>query len=74
VAGVLLLIPATAAIGGVIAAGLMVGAIASHLTKFGVEVQGDGGLLFAMACLVLLCSLTVVWIRRRSLPVAGERF
>jgi len=74
VASLLLLMPATAAVGALLAAGVMAGAIFSHLTTLGIEVQGDGGLLFAMACLVLLCSLTVLWLRRRSLPVVGERF
>ena len=74
VASILLLIPSTAAVGALIAAGVMVGAIGSHLTTLGIEVQGDGGLLFAMACLVLLCSVAVLWIRRRSLPGVGARF
>jgi uncharacterized membrane protein YphA (DoxX/SURF4 family) len=69
IASVLLLIPATAAVGALLAAGVMVGANLSHLTTLGIDVQGDGGLLFAMACLVLLCSLTVLWLRRRSLPI-----
>lgn len=73
IASLLLLMPATAAVGALVAAGVMAGAIFSHLTTLGFEVQGDGGLLFAMACLVLLCSLTVLWLRRRSLPVVGER-
>ena len=72
-ASVLLLIPGTAALGALIAAGVMTGAIFSHLSTLGFEVQGDGGLLCGMACLVLLCSLAVLWIRRRSLPVVGGR-
>lgn len=74
VASILLLMPATAAVGALLAACVMAGAIFSHLTTLGIEVQGDGGLLFAMAFLVLLCSLTVLWLRRRSLPVVGRRF
>ena len=74
IASVLLLIPGTAAIGGVLALGVMVGAIGSHLfTPLGIEVQGDGGTLFILALVVTLCSLTVVWLRRRSLPVIGDK-
>lgn len=68
---VLLLIPATAALGGLLAAGIMVGAIASHLAILGIEVNGDGGTLFGMAIVVLFAGLIVVWIRRRSLPIIG---
>ncbi len=71
IASVLLLIPATAAVGGVIGIGLMAGAIGSHLTRLGIEVQGDGGLLFALAWLVLVSCAVVAWLRRRSLPAIG---
>lgn len=71
-AGLLLLTPSRAALGAVLGAGVMVGAIGSHLTKLGIEVQGDGGTLFAMACVVLLCCLTVAWLRRDSLPIVGS--
>ncbi len=74
IASILLLLPATAALGGVLGLGVMVGAIGSHLTRLGIEVRGDGGTLFAMAWLVTICCLVVVWLRRRSLPVIGDRF
>lgn len=71
VAVVLLLIPATAALGGLLALGVIAGAIVSHLTKLGIEVQGDGGLLFGLALAVLAGSLLVVWLRRAQLPLVG---
>lgn len=74
VAGILLLIPATAAVGALLAAGVMVGAILSHLTVLGIEVQGDGGTLFVLALVVFVCGLIVLWLRRRQLPVVGSRF
>lgn len=74
IAGVAILIPATAALGALLSAGLMVGAILSHLTVLGIEVQGDGGTLFVMALVVFAASLVVLWIRRRELPVVGDRF
>lgn len=74
IASVLLLIPGTAALGGLLALGVMAGAIGSHLfTPLGIEVQGDGGTLFVLALVVTLCRLTVVWLRRRSLPVIGAK-
>ena len=60
VASALLLWTGTAGFGGILAAGLMGGAIISHVTKLGIEVQGDGGLLFGLAWVVLLCSLATV--------------
>jgi len=69
VAAVLLLVPATAGIGAIIALGVISGAILSHLTRLGISVQGDGGLLFGLALVVLVCSLLVAWLRRESIPV-----
>ena len=41
----------------------MVGALASHATVLGIEVQEDGGALFALACVVLAASALVLWLR-----------
>lgn len=70
----LLLYPKTPALGAVLAVGLMVGAIGAHLTRLGVEVQGDGGTLFGLAVAVLLTALVVLAIRRREIPVLGAWF
>ncbi len=73
VASVLLLIPGTAAVGALVAAGVMVGALGSHLfTPLGIEVMGDGGLLFGLAVTVFVSSLVVLWLRRRELPLVGS--
>ncbi len=61
IAGVLLLLPATAFFGGLLGVGLMFGAIGSHLFVIGIESQGDGGYLFMLAILVLVLSSVVVW-------------
>jgi hypothetical protein len=71
VAAVLLLIPGTVAIGALLAVGVGIGAIFSHLTLLGIEVQGDGGLLFALACVVLVASAIVLAVHRRELPIVG---
>ena len=65
----LLLWTGTAGFGGVLAMGLMAGAIGSHLTRLGIEVQGDGGLLFALACLVFLCGAATTWQHRDAIRV-----
>jgi hypothetical protein len=64
----LLVIPGTAAIGAVVAAGVISGAIASHLLILGIEVRGDGGLLFGLAVVVLVASLGILFIRRARGP------
>jgi putative oxidoreductase len=74
IASVLLLVPATAPIGAVMALGVMTGAILSHLTVLGIEVKGDGGLLFGLALIVFACSAIVLTIRRAQVPVFGHYF
>lgn len=73
IAALLLLWPARAAWGALLAAGVMVGAIASHLFVLGISVQGDGGTLFVLACVVFLSSLVVLMLRRSQLPLPGTR-
>ena len=73
IAAILLLIPATTWLGASIAAGVMLGAIASHLTILGIEVQGDRGLLFALAWIVFLCSSVVLYLERSRIPYLGGR-
>lgn len=74
IAAVLLLLPRTAALGGTLGVALMSGALFSHFTKLGIEVEGDGGALFVMAVVTLITSATVVFLRRCELPVVGARF
>jgi uncharacterized membrane protein YphA (DoxX/SURF4 family) len=71
VAVTLLLMPRTAALGAVLAAGLMAGALLAHVTRLGIEVQGDHGLLFGLALTVFIASLVVLTLRRRELPIIG---
>ncbi|MEQ8714444.1 MAG: DoxX family protein [Cyclobacteriaceae bacterium] len=59
VAGVALLTRKWNYIGGILGIGLMAGALFSHLTVLGIEVQGDGGYLFILALVVLTCSSIV---------------
>jgi len=74
IASFLLLVPATAPFGALLAMGVMAGAIMSHLTVLGIDVQGDHGLLFGLAITVFVCSAIVLVIRRAALPVVGRAF
>lgn len=64
VSSVLILIPRTAWVGGVLALGLMLGAIGSHLTVLGIEVQQDGGQLFMYAVAVAVSAVYVLYWNR----------
>jgi hypothetical protein len=73
IVAVLLVVPATAAVGALLALGVISGALFAHLTKLGIVVQDDGGLLFGIACAVFAGSAVVVWLRRTELPWIGAR-
>ena len=67
IAVLLLVRPATAAWGGLLAIGLMGGAIGTHLFKIGVAYPGDGS-LFMMALVVFIAGAIVAALRRQDLP------
>jgi len=71
---VLLLMPRTAWLGAFLALATAAGAMFSHLTKLGIEVQGDGGLLFALAAMVFISSAVILFLHRDQLPVLGHVF
>jgi uncharacterized membrane protein YphA (DoxX/SURF4 family) len=73
IAAILILIPRTTWLGGLIAMGVMAGAILSHLTVLGIDVQGDHGLLFTLAIAVFVSSAVLVFIQRKALPLIGGR-
>jgi putative oxidoreductase len=74
VASILLLIPSTAALGAILALGLMAGALLGHLTVLGIVIKGDGGLLFVLALVVFTCAAVVLFLRRADLPCVGRYF
>ena len=74
IAGLMLLVPATASLGAGLAMGVMAGAIASHILVLGIEVKGDGGLLFALAVTAFVGSVVVLVLRRSQIPVVGRLF
>jgi uncharacterized membrane protein YphA (DoxX/SURF4 family) len=67
VAVVLLLIPKASSIGALLSLGVISGAIVSHLTKLGIVVKNDSGLLFILAVVVFICSAGILAMRRREL-------
>ncbi|HWR14712.1 MAG TPA: DoxX family protein [Terriglobales bacterium] len=73
IASVLILWPRFTWAGALIACGVMAGALLSHLTVLGIEVQGDGGLLFGLALTVLLSSVALLYITWSQIPFVGGR-
>ncbi len=73
-AAVFLLLPRTVALGALTAAGVMIGAMGSHLTKLGLVVKDDGGLLFALAVVVFTCASVAGILHRRQISVLGFHF
>ncbi len=67
IASILILYRPTLIFGAIMAAGIMSGAILSHLTVLGVEVKDDGGQLFAYALIVWMCSATIIWMEKEKI-------
>ena len=74
VGSVLLLIPKTSWMGALLSLGVISGALVSHLTVLGIEVQDDGGYLFALALVVFVCSAAVLWIEKSKVPLLNKLF
>jgi hypothetical protein len=75
IAAILLLVPRTVALGALLSLGTICGALFAHLTKLGIALTavGDRGELFALALVVFFGSGMILWLRRRAIPVVGER-
>ena len=66
VASILVLIPRMSVYGALLSAGIMAGAIFSHVFVLGIEVQNDGGLLFVYALIVLFASIIIILKERKK--------
>ena len=75
IASILLVIPATVTVGAIIALVTISGAIFFHLTKLGIALPAvnDRGELFALAVVVFVVSLAILFIRRAQIPLVGNR-
>ena len=73
VTGILLLIPKTVWAGALLTLGIIGGAIAMHLTQLGIEVNGDGGVLFYTAIITFLLSAVIFYYFRKDIPIVGKK-
>jgi hypothetical protein len=72
IAAVLLLTPRFVWAGAVLAMAATGGAIFSHLTFLGIEVQEDKGLLLLLAIVVFVASTVALYLHRKQIPL-GKR-
>lgn len=68
IAAILILIPRTTLLGALMGAGVMLGAIFSHLFVLGIEVKNDGGELFVLAIITFLCCIALIYWNKSKLP------
>lgn len=74
IAAILLLLPSTIVFGALMGAGIMAGAIASHLFILGIEVKDDGGQLFIYAMIILIACIILGWQNRHQLSFLFPTF
>ena len=68
IASILILIPRTTLLGALLGLGTMLGAIFSHLFVLGIEVKNDGGELFTLAIITLLCCAILIFQNKSKIP------
>lgn len=73
IASILILIPRTTAWGALLALGTISGAIFFHLTTLGIEVQGDGGLLFVYALVVFFASAILLFTHKHQILLKNNK-
>ena len=73
-AGVLLLVPKTVWIGSLLTLGIIGGAIIMHLTKIGIVVNNDSGVLFTTASITFILSAILLYHYRKDVPIIGDKF
>ncbi len=68
VAGILLLFRKMAWAGALLTLGIIGGAIVMHLTRLGIVINRDGGLLFFTALLTFVLSGSIAFTYRKDIP------
>ncbi|WP_203256982.1 DoxX family membrane protein [Hyunsoonleella ulvae] len=68
IAGILLLVRKTVWIGALLTIGIIGGAIMMHLTILGIDVKGDGGLLFITAVVTFLLATVIALLYKKDIP------
>lgn len=72
IAAILLLVPKTVRVGALLTMGIIGGAIVMHLTKLGLEINNDGGILFITAVVTFILSSVILYKYRGDIPIIGK--
>lgn len=68
IASILLFAPKKTWIGCFLTIGLMSGAIIGHITKIGIENNGDRGLLFLLSIFTLVAAVVLLYMNKKDIP------
>ena len=74
IAAILILVPRTVWLGAMLVIGILGGAIMMHLTSLGIEVKGDGGLLFYTAIATVLMSAYILFSEKHNVLIIQKIF
>ncbi|SEB53685.1 hypothetical protein SAMN04489761_1272 [Tenacibaculum sp. MAR_2009_124] len=72
IASILLFVPSKTWVGAILTIGLMGGAIMSHITKIGIEHNGDGGILFASAIATFVIGGILLILNKKDVPFLNK--
>jgi len=64
ITAILLFIPRLSWVGALLGVGIMVGALFFHLTKLGIVVMDDNGLLFTYSLIVTICCAVIAYLNK----------
>jgi len=73
IASILLLVPKTVWAGALLTLGIIGGAIMMHLTQLGIEINGDGGILFYTALVTFTLSVIILYRYKKDIPIIGKK-
>lgn len=60
--------------GALLSFSLMMGALIAHLTVLGINFNSDGGVHFVVMLCLMVFSITIMYFRRRNLPLIGHTY
>ena len=67
IASILILVPRTSFYGAVLGFCTMAGAVLSHIFVLGIIIQNDGGELFLLAIITLVCCLILIYMQKEKI-------
>ena len=72
ISAIMLLVSKTVWAGALLTLGIIGGALVMHLTKLGLEINNDGGILFITAVVTFILSSVILYNYKRDIPIIGN--